>query len=309
MSSDLARRRGWIGQARCRSYNRAVYRTLIQVPELGALIGAEHLVVVDCRFSLADPQAGRRAYSDGHLPGAVYADLNRDLSAPVVAGVTGRHPLPNVEEMSRRLGAWGVGPAAQVVAYDDAGGAIASRLWWLLRWLGHDAVAVLDGGARAWTAAGRPLTAQPPTPSPREFAPRPRPELLVNADQVQALAAHDDWRLLDAREGARYRGDEEPVDPIAGHIPGALSLPFAENLSEGRFRDPSELARRFESTVGDVPAERCIVYCGSGVTACHDILAAAVAGLEGMKLYPGSWSEWITNAQRPIAQGRTPAEG
>jgi thiosulfate/3-mercaptopyruvate sulfurtransferase len=275
-----------------------VYRTLIEVLQLKALVDVGEVNLVDCRFALSDPGAGRRAYDAEHLPGAVYADLNQDLSGPVVPGVTGRHPLPSVSAMSQRLGAWGIDSTRQVVVYDDAGGAIAARLWWLLRWLGHEAVAVLDGGVRAWAGAGLPLVASRPAPVRRHFVPRVRADLVVSADDVAELAGRDDWRVLDAREAARYRGDEEPIDPVAGHIEGAFSLPFADNLSEGRFRDPDALAERFEPILGEVPPARCIVYCGSGVTACHDILAAEIAGFEGMRLYPGSWSEWINRRTR-----------
>ncbi len=280
-----------------------MYRTLIRVDQLVSLMATPaKLVVFDCRFSLSEPEAGRDAYERGHLPGAVYADLNRDLSAPVQPGVTGRHPLPDPAELCARLAAWGVSSEHQVVAYDAAGGALAARLWWLLRWLGHDACAVLDGGIDAWTAAGQPLSTEPSNPVPAHFEARPQPELLADVSDV-LRASELGCRLLDARGSTRFRGDEEPIDPVAGHIPGAVSLPFAENLSDGSFKEPAALRARYERALAGVSPEQTIVYCGSGVTACHDILAAEHAGLSGMRLYAGSWSEWITDSARPVAKG------
>lgn len=283
-----------------------VHRTLIAPDQLAALLGSRDLVVVDCRFSLSDAEAGERAYRQGHVPGAVYAHLERDLSGPVVPGKTGRHPLPDPRMLADRLGAWGLDASKQLVAYDDAGGAMAARLWWLARWLGHDAVAVLDGGFPAWVHAGHPVTADVPTPEPARFEPALRPELAVDAARVDALRTDPARRLFDARAPERYRGDVEPIDPVAGHIPGARCLPFSENLRDGRFRSAAELAERYRAALGDVPASEAVVYCGSGVTACHAVLAAAHAGLDGLRLYPGSWSEWITDPSRPVARGEEP---
>lgn len=264
-------------------------------------------VVLDCRFRLDDPDHGERAYRAGHVPGARYAHLDRDLSGPVVPGATGRHPLPEPDALARTFGDWGIGEGTQVVAYDDAGSAIAARVWWLLRWLGHEAVAVLDGGLPAWTASGRPLAAgvEPP-PSPRAFVPRPRPELVVDAAAV-ASALEADIRVLDVRSEDRFRGENETMDPIAGHIPGATSAPFAGNLDrEGRFLPAADLRRRYEALLHapvGAPAPGPIVYCGSGVTAAHAALAMRVAGLAQPRLYAGSWSEWINDPARPVATG------
>jgi thiosulfate/3-mercaptopyruvate sulfurtransferase len=268
--------------------------------ELAARLADPGLCIVDCRASLQDVSAGRELYRRGHLPGARFADLLDDLSGPIVAGKTGRHPLPAIDELVARLRGWGIGPATQVVAYDDAAGAFAARLWWLLRWLGHDAVSVLDGGFAAWVAEGRPVTAELPTPAAGDFVARPRPALLVAAE---GLLAPSSLKLFDARAPERYRGDVEPIDAVAGHIPGALNLPFADNLAGGRLRSPAELRARFVEALAGAPPEAAVVYCGSGVTACHDIWAFAHAGLALPRLYAGSWSEWITDATRPIAKG------
>lgn len=283
-------------------------RSVIRVDELARSLGAPHTSIVDCRFSLADPEAGRRAYLAGHVPGAVYAHLDEDLSGPKIAGKTGRHPLPDPASLAEKLGVWGIGNGARVVVYDDAGGAFASRLWWLLRWLGHDEVAVLDGGWPAWLASGAPTSTERPSPSRAAFVPRVRPELVALADEVDRLRVRADHRVLDARTVERFRGDVEPIDPVAGHIPGARSLPLGENLDAGKLRDPDAIRTRFARALGDVPAERAVAYCGSGVTACHLIWAAEVAGLGGMRLYPGSWSEWITDAKRPVVGGDEPEE-
>lgn len=259
---------------------------------------------MDCRASLQNPAAGRDLYAQQHLPGARFADLLDDLSGPIRPGLTGRHPLPPVDSFVAKLRAWGIGNASQVVAYDDAGGAFAARLWWMLRWLGHDAVAVLDGGFPAWLAEGRPVTAELPLVSPGDFTPRPRPELLVSAAQLSAsVSSSGAGKLFDARAPERYRGDVEPIDPVAGHIPGAENLPFAENLRDGRFKSSAELRTRLAEALGATQPEDAVVYCGSGVTACHDVLAFAQAGLPLPKLYAGSWSEWITDPVRPTARG------
>lgn len=263
------------------------------------------LVIVDCRFQLNDKGAGRRAYEGGHVPGAVYADLEADLSGPVVPGVTGRHPLPEPAALASKLRDWGVRCDSRVVAYDDSGGAMAARLWWLMRWLGHDHVCVFDGGYQAWLAAGGEPTQMVPRPEPGDFEPHPRPELVVSTAEVASRAAST--LLLDARGRERYRGEVEPIDKVAGHIPGARSVPFAENLTEGGvFAEANELAARYREVTGDTPPENVVVYCGSGVTACHDILAAEYAGLGLFRLYAGSYSEWILDASRPVHTGESP---
>jgi thiosulfate/3-mercaptopyruvate sulfurtransferase len=278
---------------------------VISATELAARLAEPDLRVVDCRASLQDPSAGRKAYANGHLPRATFADLLDHLSGPIVPGKTGRHPLPDVDVFVSALRAQGIGAQTLVVAYDDAGGAFAARLWWMLRWLGHDAAAVLDGGFPAWVAEGWPVTDEVVSPPAGDFAPRPRRELLVTAAELAApesLAR----KLFDARAPERFRGDVEPIDPVAGHIPGAVNLPFAGNLRDGRFLPPAELRARLAEALDGTPPESAIVYCGSGVTACHDVLAFARAGLPLPRLYAGSWSEWITDPARPVERGGAP---
>lgn len=280
-----------------------IYRTLIDAESLKRLITSSSLVVVDCRHSLADKEYGRRSYAAGHLPDAVFAHIDEDLSGPIVAGKTGRHPLPDSSRFAAVARGWGVSPGVQVVAYDDAAGAMAARLWWLLRYLGHDEVAVLDGGFAAWTSIGGPLVADVPPPRHGTFVPKTHPEMLVTADDVESLRVRSNARLFDARALERYRGDVEPIDPVGGHIPGACPLPFADQLRNGRFRDVSELRTLFDQALNGVPVSESAVYCGSGVTACHVVLGACHVGLDGMRLYAGSWSEWITDPARPVARG------
>lgn len=274
---------------------------VISPSELAPRLADPALCVVDCRASLQDPAAGRAQYLKGHLLGARFADLLEDLSGPIEPGRTGRHPLPSVAALTHRFRTWGIGDSTLVVAYDDAGGAFAARLWWLLRWLGHEQAAVLDGGLGAWLAAGQLVTAEPPQPRLGNFAPRERPELLAFARSLTGESTAR--KLFDARAPERYRGDVEPIDPVAGHIPGAVNLPFAENLRDGKFREPAELRVRFDSALAGAAPEEAVIYCGSGVTACHDVLAFELAGLPLPKLYAGSWSEWITDPTRPVAKG------
>ncbi len=276
---------------------------LIEPAALFAKLGSPKLRIVDCRFSLSDPEAGARLYAASHLPSATDAHLERDLSSPVVSGKTGRHPLPELERFAEFLGRSGIGNDSDVIVYDDAGGAMAARLWWLLRYVGHDSVALLDGGFPAWVAAGFSVTSDEVAPLRAHFEFRLRPELVAEADEVEALRERSDRRLFDARAPERFRGDVEPIDPIAGHIPGARSLPFAGSLREGKFLPAAELRQRFLTALDGVPIERAVAYCGSGVTACHHVLAAEQAGLPGMRLYPGSWSEWIASGTRPVEKG------
>lgn len=276
---------------------------LISVDELATLLPTAELVVLDCRFSLKDPEQGFARYQAGHIPGARYAHLNRDLSGPVTPGLTGRHPLPDPQTLARRFSDWGIDASRRVVAYDDDVGAFAARAWWLLRWLGHDAVSVLDGGFAAWSSAGRTVETETPTVTSASFVPHLRPELVADANEVEEMRTHDDHRVLDARDAARFRGEVEPIDPVAGHIPGARSLPFMAHTDAGHLRPPGDILASFAAVLGHVPAENAIAYCGSGVTAAHLVLAAEHAGLGRMRLYPGSWSEWITDASRPVATG------
>jgi thiosulfate/3-mercaptopyruvate sulfurtransferase len=282
------------------------YTTLISTAELSQHLADPAWAIIDCRFSLDDAGQGRRDYLQAHIPGAVYAHLDEDLSGPIIPGQTGRHPLPDVETTARRFSAWGIDAQVQVVAYDGGNGAMAARLWAMLRWLGHAAVAVLDGGWTAWQSEDRPQRSGSEARSARHFNPHPRPELLLNTAAVETIRTNPNWRLIDARSGETYRGEKLGYDPIAGHIPGAVSLPYADNLTpDGRFLPPEQLRARFETLSGGIPAERIVFYCGSGVTACHNALAFAHAGLGEARVYIGSWSDWITDPNRPIATGES----
>ena len=277
--------------------------TLVNPAWLADHLDASDVVVVDCRFSLADAAAGSRAYAAGHIPGAVYADLERDLSSPVQPH-TGRHPLPNPRVLGRRLGEWGIDGATQVVVYDDAGGAMAARLWWLARWLGHSRIALLDGGIDAWQAAGGPVETSRAAPRPRRFEAHPDEALWVSTGALVDALGHHPPLLLDARAAERFAGLQEPVDPVAGHVPGALNRPFADNLDErGRFRSADALRTAFARLLAGRDPADVVHMCGSGVTACHNLLAMEVAGLPGSRLYAGSWSEWIRDGARPVALG------
>jgi thiosulfate/3-mercaptopyruvate sulfurtransferase len=276
------------------------YKTLIDVQALSANLGHPDWVLFDCRFDLAKPEAGRIAYDEGHIPGAHFADLEADLSGSVTPA-TGRHPLPDPDDLAARLGAWGVDRMTQVVVYDADVGAFASRLWWLLRWLGHDAVAVLDGGYRAWTGAAGAVTTVPSERAPRAFGAELREAL---ATPLAAVVAGDHGPLIDARTPERFRGEKEPIDPVAGRIPGALNLPLQGNLeASGRYLPAAELRARYAEALGDADPASAVHYCGSGVSACHNVLAMEHAGLHGSRLYVGSWSEWIRDPDRPVETG------
>jgi len=280
------------------------YKTLISCRDLAPHIRDPNWAVVDCRFSLDDTQRGRREYRHAHIPGAVYAHLDEDLSGPVVAGQTGRHPLPDIPRFAARLSQWGIADGVQVVAYDDSAGSMAARLWWMLRWLGHDAVAVLDGGWQRWIAEKHPTHGGEEPRQARAFAARPRPELVVDADAVLRRPHDADWRIVDSRAAVRYRGEQEPIDALAGHIPGAVNAPHAENLGpDGLFQSKERLKERFRELLGDAPPARTVFYCGSGVSAAQNVLAYLHAGLGEACLYPGSWSEWIVDPSRPIETG------
>lgn len=283
------------------------WSSLIAAQALHEHLHDANLVIVDCRFELGNPEAGYLAYQSAHLPGAVYAHLERDLSGPLSVS-SGRHPLPDIKRLAAALGSWGIDASKQVIAYDANSGAMAAaRLWWLLRWLGHPRVAVLDGGLQHWLASGFELTSSSFSPAPRNFTATVNPEMLVTADEVAQRVKQDDWRVLDARAPERYAGEMEPIDSVAGHIPGAINHGFARNLApDGRFL-PSELLRsQFKASSGDVTPRHLIGMCGSGVTACHALLALEYSGLHGAKLYAGSWSEWITDPRRPTAIGHQP---
>jgi len=274
---------------------------LISTDELAGRLSEPDWFVADCRFELGKPEAGREAWRAGHVPGATHVDLERDLSAPVTPA-SGRHPLPSVAAFAETLGRLGIGNASRVVCYDGGSGAFAARLWWMLRWLGHDAVAVLDGGFAAWTAEGRPVETEQPARAAMRFEPRPRPAMLVDAAGVAAALARGET-LVDVRGAERFAGLVEPLDTVAGHIPGALNLPYLENLDAGgRFRGPRELAALWRARTGSEAGRAPICMCGSGVTACQGLLALEAAGIAGGRLYAGSWSEWIRDPARPVAR-------
>lgn len=280
------------------------YTTLVSTQTLKAHLGDPEWAIIDCRFSLTDSGYGRHAYLEAHIPGAIYAHLNSDLSGPIVPGKTGRHPLPSILSIVDTLSKWGIDANVQVVAYDDVGGALAAaRLWWILHWLGHENVAVLDGGWKQWHHEGYPVQSGNETRKSRIFIAKPRPELVVDTKEVEKIRRDPRYRLLDSRTLARYHGREEPIDPVAGHIPGALSAPYLDNLDDSeRFFPKKELKNRYKKILGRIPPERTVFYCGSGVTAAQNILALAHCGLGDARLYAGSWSEWITDPERPIGK-------
>src|SRR5262245_2353972 len=264
------------------------YTTLIETANLAAILDDPAVAIVDCRFDLKDTGAGERAYGEGHIPGAVYAHVDRDLSAEKT-GTNGRHPLPDAHTFAATASRLGIDAGTQVVVYDQDSGGFAGRLWWMLRWLGHDRVALLNGGFAKWIAEGRPTRSGVETRQPRNFAAHPRPEMVATAEDVAAVLGKPDWRLIDARAPERFRGEVEPIDKVAGHIPGAINVPFLENLdASGTFKPATELAARFHAASGATPPDHLIVYCGSGVTACQDLIALELAGMHGAKLYAGS---------------------
>lgn len=260
-------------------------------------------VVIDCRFSLADTEHGRRVYAAGHIPGARYAHLDADLSAPRTPS-TGRHPLPDPAIFCARLGAWGVAPDTQVVVYDDSFGSMAVRLWWLLRGLGHARVALLDGNYPRWLREKRPTTTEPPAPIAARYPVPAAVDWGITADTVDAIRLSPAHRLIDARPEQRFSGEVETIDPVAGHIPGAINWVYEENLDlDGTYLPAAELRDAYERLLAGVAPGNVVHTCGSGVTACHNVLAMEIAGLSGSRLYPGSWSEWITDPARPVATG------
>lgn len=280
-----------------------MFSTLISAADLATRLERPGCVIIDCRADLTDASAGAAAYLQAHVPGAVFAQLDRDLAGPISA-TSGRHPLPAVEQFVHKLRSWGVDTGSQVIAYDAGNGAFAARAWWMLRWLGHDAVAVLDGGFQAWLAAGCPVSREIPRPTRGNFTARERAGCRLETGEVARLIGSSDWRIVDARATERFEGVVEPIDAVAGHVPGAVNHPFARNLAgDGRFLPAEELRRALQATLAGVAPDRTVVMCGSGVTACHDILAFEIAGLGGAKLYPGSWSEWIRDPDRPVATG------
>lgn len=280
----------------------AGWNTLVQAETLSIALGRPDLALVDCRFNLTSPGAGESAFHQSHLPGAVYAHLDRDLSDHRKQG-EGRHPWPEAADFTARLGAWGVSPQHQVVVYDDGDGAFAARLWFLLRALGHDKVAVLDGGWARWTGLGLPVESHIRKPVATRYAGEFDRSRLLDAAQVQA---HLDagGMLLDARAADRFSGENEMIDRVAGHIPGAINRPYADNLVDGRFKSPMRLADELRGLLDGRGADQVVAMCGSGVTACHHLLALERAGLKGGRLYTGSWSGWISDPARPVATGQ-----
>ena len=289
------------------------YQTLIDVDSLQQLIartsnGGSSLAIVDCRFDLMNPDAGRQAFHAGHIPGARYADLNLDLSSPVSVQ-SGRHPLPDPHTLAATLVSLGIDNNTQVVAYDEANSSFAARLWWLLRWLGHAKVAVLDGGFKAWVAPGSAVESGPSakvglSDRPLRFEPQIDATMVIDAAAVGAALRDPRQLLVDARAPERFAGEVEPIDAVAGHVPGAVNHPFAANLqSDGHFLPAAELRRRWQARMDGRAPGQVIAMCGSGVTACHNLLSLEAAGFKGAKLYAGSWSEWIRDPQRAIARG------
>jgi thiosulfate/3-mercaptopyruvate sulfurtransferase len=279
------------------------FTTLISTAALALHMDDPAFAIVDCRYQLDDGSWGEREYASAHIPGAVYADLGRDLAGPK-SGTNGRHPLPDPHALAQFFGRLGIASGMQVVAYDQNNGMFASRLWWLLRWLGHDAVAVLDGGLGTWMAEGRPTSSGAERREPRAFVGSPRAGMAIDVDAVASRIGSADVRLVDARAPERYRGESEPIDKTPGHIPGAANHFFQWNLDEhGRFQSPEHLRARFKDSLGDTPPRQVVCYCGSGVTACHNLLALEHAGLKGARLYAGSWSEWSSDPSRPVEKG------
>ncbi|QXG41526.1 sulfurtransferase [Pseudomonas viridiflava] len=278
---------------------------LIGPEQLAARQQTPGLVILDCRSALEDPDYGQRSYAQGHIEGARFADLNRDLSSPVVKGRTGRHPLPDADTLVERLRLWGISNESDIVLYDDGPGMYAARAWWLLAWLGkREGVYLLDGGLKAWHAAGLPLSLDAPGGEPGDFTGEPDMSLVLSASRLQGRLGRPEMTLIDARAEARFRGEVEPIDPVAGHIPGAQCVAFNENLGpDGRFLPPEQLKQRFAEKLQGRPAESLVSYCGSGVTACHNLFALCLAGYPLGTLYAGSWSEWIVDPEREVATG------
>jgi len=278
------------------------FENLAGVEALASCLGDPDCCFVDCRFDLMDPVAGYDDYLEGHIPGAVYANLNEDLAGPALSD-TGRHPLPDIDELSAKFGQFGIGSNTKVAVYDAGSGAIAARAWWLLRWLGHRHVALLDGGFNRWQREGLPIENGPVSREPRRFAPLIRSNAIIDtAELMDSIESVQNMRIVDARVVARFRGQVEPIDPVAGHIPGALNLPFADCLSDGGTWKPAgELRRILAQVLGDDLEAPWGVMCGSGVTACHLAISGRLAGYRDPRLYVGSWSEWIRDPRRPIA--------
>lgn len=277
------------------------YTTLVQTHKLAEHAGDPGWVIVDCRFDLQNTGLGFEMYQQGHIPGAVYAHMDRDLSGPKTPS-TGRHPLPEPEAFIQTLSSWGIDSTKQVVVYDAAGGSYAVRLWWMLRFFGHEAVALLNGGLPLWEREGRPLASGVETNPPAVFTGQMHPEMLVTTEEVEQIRLNPAYKLVDARSAERFHGEVEPIDPVAGHIPGALNRFHGKNLgAHGTLKPADQLRQEFQNLIGETAPGNVVVYCGSGVTSIHHLLAMELAGLPGARLYLGSWSQWIRDPGRPVA--------
>lgn len=280
-----------------------MFTTLIAPATLAQHLTDENWIIVDCRFDLADPPKGEQQYLEAHIPGARYANLDRDLSGEKT-GENGRHPLPTPEQMRERFGRLGIGPGKQVVAYDGDNSMYAARLWWMLRYMGHDAAAVLDGGLARWLRDGHAVRGGRETWQPAAFVGAPREDWRVDADTILKHLDKPSPVLIDARAETRFRGEGETLDKVAGHIPGARNQFYQHNLADDKtFKSSEQLRTHWQQTLSGTNPENVVMYCGSGVTACHNLLAMEHAGLKGARLFPGSWSEWSANPQRPIEVG------
>lgn len=279
------------------------FTTIVSTEQLAAHLNDPDWIVFDCRFTLTNVEAGKLAYQQAHIPGARYVHLDNDMSSPVTA-TSGRHPLPDVNVFSEKLSNWGIDESKQVVVYDDSFGSMAVKMWWLLRWLGHPNVALLDGGLPKWTKQKLPVNAELPPLHKAKFIPQVHANMVACADEVE-MARQERCRLLiDARSEQRFAGEHEPLDKVAGHIPGAINWVFEENLDfDGTYLPADELREAYLKLLHGVKPDQVIHSCGSGVTACHNILAMEIAGLASGKLYAGSWSEWISDPKRPVATG------
>jgi thiosulfate/3-mercaptopyruvate sulfurtransferase len=278
------------------------YRTLVDTATLAKNLRESDWRIFDVRHDLANPELGREQYAEGHIPGARFVSLDTELSGEKT-GTNGRHPLPDPADFMATLGEWGLTPGQQIVVYDSSGGTYAGRLWWMMRWMGHYSVALLDGGFPKWEKEGRPITAEVPHFSPTTYKGAPR-VMHVDAGFIEKNLGKSEVTVIDARASGRFAGIGETIDPVGGHIPGALNRPFAENLAkDGTFKPAQTLAKEFAELLGNRSPKQIVHQCGSGVSACHNILAMEIAGLAGSRLYPGSWSEWCADPDRPVATG------
>lgn len=281
------------------------YTTLISPADLLLHLDDENWAIIDVRFTLGNPERGRIDYVKSHLPNSVFVHVEEEMCGKVIPGKTGRHPLLPVEDTVQLFSRLGIDENVQVVVYDDwpgASGAVAARLWWMLRWLGHEKVAVLDGGWNAWLSQSYPISQQIKTREPRSFKPKLHLEIYASTADTKAALLYPTWKVFDSRTADRYRGENETIDPIAGRIPGAINAPYLDNCyPDGRFKPREEIRQRFQNLLGDTPPSKAIFYCGSGLTSALNVLAVAYCGLGNARLYVGSWSEWITDPKRPIA--------